>query len=232
MWMLLSPPPTTRLLSYDAEKESSVQTLNTSQTRQVIISSVCHQFMIDLDECVHTHSGVDDHGIDLRDLQTGSEDRKKQHTAQSCRLQNGRANGKQTTRSWASLVVWSFCPDRFDILQEQRDRFRQMLHKKPLSGRFWIWDDMTVTFLMSSFQLHALISPFPVLRRWQSLESRENTGPSWADKRTTDHVFYSVNYRQSSCAGIRERLHSPVNVRTGFWLSEVASGLRAADRLW
>lgn len=46
-----------------------------------------------------------------------------------------------------------------------------------------------MTFLLSSAQLQALISPFPELRRWVSVDSSENTGPSWAgggDDRQTD----------------------------------------------
>lgn len=76
---------------------------------------------------------------------------------------------------WFSLVVRSSGPQRFDVLRKQR-------HKNQANSFFLsIYVSLKtfqVTFLVSSLQLQALISPFPALSRWQSVDRREKTGPS------------------------------------------------------
>ncbi len=111
------------------------------------------------------------------------------------------------------------------------------MHKRLLNNR--------LTFLMSSAQLQALISPFPALRRWVSVERRVNTGPSWAETIKNpftchccntgycnvwelDNLGYVVKVKWSVINSISVW---PVKLRMGFWLPSDASGLSAAERL-
>lgn len=68
-----------------------------------------------------------------------------------------------------SLVVGSFRPQRFDVLRRQKVDGSVSTAVRHLSAYVWFCEEVvatvTVTFLMSSAQLQALISPFPALRR-------------------------------------------------------------------
>lgn len=88
-----------------------------------------------------------------------------------------------------SLVVGSFRPQRFDVLRRQRVDGSVSTAVRHLSTYVWFCEEVvatvTVTFLMSSAQLQALISPFPALRRCESVDRRQKTGPSWAEPEQT-----------------------------------------------
>lgn len=100
MWMLLSPPPITRLFSWESERERVRDNLieNVSQYSEVLNES---------DKCLCTHSGIDSHGIDLWDLQAGSAKRSiYEHThllATSIRQQRQTSGDKITNTNVHSL---------------------------------------------------------------------------------------------------------------------------------
>lgn len=128
-------------------------------------------------------------GISKLDLRTETQQR-HQHPA-------GRTGSERSVRR-LSLVVWSFCPQRFDILRRQKQFTGQFLRRQLVSRSSaymwfceWVVAVATVTFLMSSVQLQALISPFPALKRWQSVDSRQKTGPSWAEREQRSKVNVS-----------------------------------------
>lgn len=127
----------------------------------------------------HTDPVVDDHAVDLRDLQTGPEGRSHtQGEGQSEHLDGLTAPGdpkpKPLTCSWAS---WSTPASRSEETNQTEPQFGPQPASPPLEPleRHLA---LLLTFLTSSLQLQALICPLPALSRWQSVDSRQKTGPS------------------------------------------------------
>lgn len=80
---------------------------------------------------------------------------------------------EQKAEDSSSLVVRSLRPQRLHVLR--RHRTSELLTN---CASFLFRARRTGTFLVSSVQLQALISPFPALRRTLSVDTRLKTGPS------------------------------------------------------
>lgn len=81
---------------------------------------------------------------------------------------------KPLTCSWAS---WSTPASRSEETNQTEPQFGPQpapLPLEPLERHL----ALLLTFLTSSLQLQALICPLPALSRWQSVDSRQKTGPS------------------------------------------------------
>lgn len=79
--------------------------------------------------CICTHSRVNDHGVDLWDLQAGSVEKDTQTKISVGPINKQSVWSSQTdnneteTKKIILLVVGSSCPQRFDILRKQKVKY-------------------------------------------------------------------------------------------------------------